>query len=1739
MAVPSPLPELPDPQTAPVAPAPAPIPAQPATPPQQMPVGQASPQPEEPLAVGEEDAPPSTPETMEKRAQKFKYGLGDLLQKTKDEIYQDLQNGNEDALRGSAASLIDVRKAKATQDLIAKTLANKQAPLTDEEKQGLVDIVQNMNETTDPSTVMETAYGKQFIATLDRTAEGNPDNILTEAQQQDPEAVAKITAAHAEHISKQQVIDTKLENVQDSLKSQGYLSWGYDFAKFMIPGYTDYQERGNVAGTNMMTGVTLGENLDAQRRVLMRMPPAEMSKELDRILGTMSSNPQLQMDFLQSMKGLSSDESIIKSATLPLDIAGTGIGGKAAKMAGKGLGLIKTTEKLGDVKKAAEDVTRAASAADASKSTIEAAAGDLKESAVTRATTNAVADKQNVPQATKRAVESLSSTNRADLDQIAANPGRFGQDIVNRIEERGNMIFSNLMDTAENIQKVERLPDVLSNETAVRTIVEDMKNKYRDLKNTVIDTSPIYHEPLSNTYLVDFHLGEKDGSYFTQRSVAENFIKYHKLGGAEIAEGTDAAKTTNAVAIAKANKEIQTAQEIIAREQERLRGTQTEKQKAYSQGQIEASENFIVDRAADRIALRKQAATVQQQGLGYYVKVTKPIDETRPVIRDALVRTGNTKLPTGPVTDFLNSWVGKLRTPEEVLSSADRKNRLTATYTPATYMKVMVDNAKEIKGLTANRFSKGRKRWEEWQRGLENAMELPDPIDKDRKGYFFQHPAEMESYWQQWFHRLPDQQEIAAYFEFKRGMEIDRVFRNLAEHRNQQRLGAETHNIHLTDAAGNTIKSKDFSGVIRQELPTGTDNIAIFTNKVGEEKTLNLSKMSTKDKKALQKDIDAGRGKLVELYNPRERPLSGYSTLTDERIRYAYVPELETRPLDYNHVPRRGGGHVQYDYDYYIKQAQVKPDLISGAHYYEGDTTIMAVPHQGIGERVAEHLNQIRLLLKDKKVDEARAYSNKNMHVSWGEVESWFKGSKDATGKFNPPRLSVNEKIHVVPKNKTVIQHDNELRFRFADFRDATREGSLAAQNRLEFGQERDAFELLGVNVEGTKANPLYKVAPADKVDPITVMNRGMARIIRSNFMDDYKTMAVEHWLQQAKNYLDVKTQKEIYHSPFYHFAQTKFLPNTPPEIQAKLEAARYHIQQLTGQPSLTDGLLHSAAQKLADMSFQTFGPKGLVISPTWALPFLRDPFKYIRSIAFNVKLGLYNLPQFIVQAGNYSNILGIAGYRYAAPGTLGAQLHFWSTVNSHPNIIEHLDRIASKMTLPGSSAWKPGEFKEALTELNRTGFGHTGGEFAALDNNLSTKIIQNGLDKFIDWGQMPFRAGETNARYGAWYTAFKEFRDKNPLGRITNEDRAQILQRADLLNVNMSRASSSAIHKGIWSPATQFYTYQIRLTELVLGTRLSGVERGRLLATNAALFGVPMAAGMTSIPASDYLRQKALEHGYVVGDNFWKSLLMEGIPSAVGAIMTGGGDPQAGTWYDIGPRFGTKGLEFLGSATQTVGNKGWLDYAGGPAYSIIKETIGQTDGLARAVLAMAHGGEEVFPLTVEDIADVAREITSFNSAWRVYAATQFGRWVSKKDAYLSDISPAQAIFGAMFGVKDQNIDDMYTKNISIKQQQEYERGVEDQFRQEFRRGVLAQKDNPELAKKFFTRATAWLEIGGYREDRINSLISKAVNDDESILDKTNFDFYLKKAPDADKADRVDAFRKTMQIQDKKNGVSE
>jgi hypothetical protein len=285
------------------APAPATGPAEPHTGFQLQDL--TTPKEEVPFSLDEE-GPASSPETIDKRTTKFKYGLGEILGKSRDEIFQGLNNGEEPSLREQAAAEIDRRKNEQLQTVLTTVAKNKGSNLTPDEISGLGQIVDSLSATTNPDTVLETAYGKQFIGTIDRMQMTDSNNPVSVAATVAPEHVAQMKDNASSLLAKREVLNTLGEDVEDNLKNQGWISWGADTAKGIVPGYEDVKLRGNVPGTNSLTGVGLGENLEAQRRVLYRLPVDQFKEQASAIVEKLkAANPQMAREWIEGMKGAS------------------------------------------------------------------------------------------------------------------------------------------------------------------------------------------------------------------------------------------------------------------------------------------------------------------------------------------------------------------------------------------------------------------------------------------------------------------------------------------------------------------------------------------------------------------------------------------------------------------------------------------------------------------------------------------------------------------------------------------------------------------------------------------------------------------------------------------------------------------------------------------------------------------------------------------------------------------------------------------------------------------------------------------------------------------------------------------------------------------------------------------------------------------------------------------------------------------------------------------------------------------------------------------------------------------------------------------------------------------------------------------------------------------------------------------------------------------------------------------
>ncbi len=1748
--------------------------------------------PVEPTTLAPQDntpASPLPPDQAKNRTDKAYLGLSKVTGDTYKDIYNHMASATEDEYRQQAASKIDFQRSMARDQALTDWASKKGAPLTAEEAIRVIDPF-TRGGTTDPRDVIEKTYSAEYVSAANTAAAYMKNTILDSAILEMPDTTAKTKEKASELLTKMELARTLKENVENDISSQGWLPWAADQAKMMLQPYNEIKMRGlNPAVGVVSGGVLLGENIKEQADRLFDLPYPEYKAGLTKIVdGLRKDNPTLAAQFLDYVVGQSTRGRVLDNiftAIMPADYVGLA---KTPSLIRRIDLHNRTNKAFKDIVKSSEQVGKDVPA----KAVAEEGAGNVEQAAVTRASDNITRTLDGTLNPVQDIKEKLTSNFRLDGDVFDSNPGNLSRESLTRMKDAFYSRGNNLYETIINALRVNRTPIPLASEDALKAYQSAARNDFPGIDNSILDISSPKHEPVTNTYHVAFTFGNRDGRLFADEATAVQYAKDHGFADPRVlkAEGTVEVQPA-------AYKGSKTDLRTKSRLEESIPGTERlmarERAKAYNKTlakevrdaareQFKLAKEYLADQKKALEEVNKKVtlgdAVIEQNGLGFTFKVIRPYKETDDVVRSWLINKdeggkfygeGASSASREGFGGWKNSVLGWIRGADDTLAFNESMQRKVAVYTQSLLKEWAKDDAQIIENLANNfkwykpqtwlgKLLSNKEVFQQWNDTLKFAKTADDPATGE-KGYFFKTPGELENHYQNYYKRFPTPMETEAYFAHVRLIEADRVLSEIAEFRNRSRLGTEQHQIFVQQ--GKTrIASGFFDGIHQQEFPRGDDNVIVMGGQLGEEKVYNLQHIPTKDRQKLEQAVKEGRQRVIRIYDPDSNPLKSLSDIAgSKRIRYVITNSSETKPLDFNHVNRRGGGHFDVDADFFIKQANMVdestglyPDLASKfRRIYRGDTTLMPIANRVMGADIVKRMNKINKLMANGQEDLAKTESA-GLGIDWNELSGWYKPSRDKDGKVVAPRINPNEPFYVVSRNKKIFDIDKSLEERHGGlFKDGTKSGSDALQFKVAYNEVRDSGNLKTLKDEGTQGNPLYKYVSADYVDPIPTMNRALNRAINSTFMDDYKIHAVEHWLTEAIPHLKA-SESEVRSSPFYHFntASDKgaFKPDTPESIRWNLLSNRYKINQFVGTPSSMDTAIHGLTQLLADNLYKKFGPtetasafgKAATIVPLWMLDKVKSPVSAIRSFAFNAKLGVFAIPQFIVQAQTYTTIAAL-NPRQAMAGTYAYMLHSWSRINSHPEVLASMDRYASKMRMFGSS-WKPGEWLEARKELARTGFEHVGGEHAIADDAMQYKTIKNEWNNFLSAGQVFFREGEKASRIGAYYTAFKEWRDLNPVKVITDADRQRILQKADLLTVNMSRASSSALHGGVLSLTTQFLSYQLRMAELFFGKRIGEttaertLARARLMTMYAAMYGAPSALGITGYPFGDSIREHAINNGYQIGDKFLSSLLMEGIPAMSLAMITGKGDFQKGNFYNIGDRYGSQGFTQIRESLRT--DKTMWSIFGGAGVNSIVNTMSNLDPFWKSAKYLMSDDEEgnTFKLKVNDFVNLFNEVSTVDATTRWYRALNTGRWVTKNGQYVDDVSAGNATFMAMItGTKPQQQDDVF----AIKNIKDAEKGIwknaQKAITRDYQRGIeAADANDPETANVYFNRVRARMIIDNIPLDMRAEILSNASRGYEKTIDTSQRYWATKSVPAGEEQGRLDSYTKYLQLQDKR-----
>ena len=1733
-------------------------------------------------------------QTADTRATKAEFGLGELLGKSKGEIYSSIMLGQEQQIRAEAAAKLDaLQEQNRIKYLIDNVKANN-LTLTIEQMEQL------RKKPANPDSVFEEGYAKKYLESIYNVAARMPDSDFHEAVHAAPAVVQADLDRGVEYQGNYEYARKKYDDIKENYENQGWLPWIADQIKNIIPFYSAAKLRGWLKEQPALAGwIDQGSNLDDQTRILLSYPPEQFRAKLDEILGRLSNdNPTLALQYINAVLGMSTTDVALGNVNGAVDVAGfPGLtAGFKAALRGINTGRIAVKDAIKSANVARPVEGQVAEAfGDTGTAAVERAKQILKEDIAqikTPAGNTAKMDTVNDP--IRRAKESLPTNFILDKENIAANPGPLSRELVNRITQQYDFASKAIVDTIENTSKVMQIPLDEATDKMMNTIKEEVKNQHPGISNGILDVGDPVYNIFGNNYNFPVKIGRPTGELFPNEATARRFANENGILEYDIAGKAGARYYIPEAAVKRSWESAPRLGEVTVKNGELRILTDDGAEVQWSLKPQPGMIPIEVDNAGKitfHPTIKTEAevgkAIIDQQGLGFYLTTWKPLDTTQAVLKDMTIGLDSTKSITseGGVRSWLNSIIGYARSSDSTLSPFEIHQRKTATYSVSNYQKLMHNEMKYIEDLARGRvrvdpvtgedigvvksyFSSlmpwnkwnARSQWKDFQRALANAKDEINPATK-KPGYFWENPAQLNEWYLTNVGRPASFEEHQAYFAFVRNYENDRVFRSLREYTNKALRGAEQHSISYVDArTGAKVETGFFEGVQKKELPGGDWPVLVIS---GGKVDLQMSSKLGSRWKDLYPKVERGEMVVTELYNPEIRPLKDIPQAGHNYVRYVVSDNgaRQSKPLGWDQVNRLSGGHFDYNYENAIKEAKVTRTQAGATTIdrYEGDKMFAFVANRKQGENLIKVLNEVKRLLRNKDENGAREVFENGIKGEQGPAMNWsdyLATTKETTGPNGvkiPAVTNINEPYYVVPKGKSIYDMDKSLenRYKFlkpngkydTTFQDGTRSGSLARQYQVGYTQERDAENVMALRDIGSKNNPIYKHEPAEFVDPITTMNRALNQITRSSFMDDMKMAGMETWLREAENHLKEDIDV-IRSSPFYAFKNSDglnaFKSGTPLETKLNLLSNRFKTEQFVGVPSKWDLMMHETSQKLSDWMYDTMGPKGLIV-PTWLLTKTTSPVDILKSMAYHAKLGLFAIPQLLTQSQTYATIAAVSP-RSAGAGSYGALLHQWSRFASNPAFIDTLDRYASKLNLPGLRGFKPGDFKEAMQALDRSGFANVGGEYGPLDTQFKHTYIKGDAKAALSAGEVFFKEAEKNVRLGAWYTAFVEYKAENKIvGKLSKEDWAKVLDKADDLSGNMSRASSSILQSGPLSLTGQFLTYQMHLAEFFWGKRIGqdvtdrSLARIRMGMMYGGLFGVG-GLGVTGLPLAEDIRKAATDRGYVVGDNWLSSVVMEGLPAVFLAWATSpDGDIKKGNWYNIGDKLGAGGFTQLRDLMQSDAK--WWAFLTGASGGIAYNTWDKSIGLRKDLMSMLTGqeGDKAFKATPQHWIDLFKEVTSVNQAWKGTVAVTSGKWLSKNETYQTDVTPMNAIFMSLTGLNLQEVADNYVISELVKDQKEQQKWALNKFTGEFRRAITAaNNDDYPSYKTYMTNAFLYLEGMNYPLDKYNSAIAIASKNWEERIASIREEFYTKNVPAGKEEQRLDAYTRFLKIQDNK-----
>ena len=878
---------------------------------------------------------------------------------------------------------------------------------------------------------------------------------------------------------------------------------------------------------------------------------------------------------------------------------------------------------------------------------------------------------------------------------------------------------------------------------------------------------------------------------------------------------------------------------------------------------------------------------------------------------------------------------------------------------------------------------------------------------------------------------------------------------------------------------------------------------------------------------------------LVQKFNKGPENYTKYMSGT-EVGRFDYIlikPESEMRSaaLDFKRFNRQQGGHKIIEDEWHIRQPQVYAHTKdkSKVHTYEGDQNAYTAVVESDAREVQTHLENIRGILKDD-FDNGTNYALHYYNSHLDGMTRNFKEFKKQFKQFDPKNghLDLDTPFVVTPRDQSAWNYIKDLRdvnnnpmwINLQNHRDNPHNLFYNELN-LQFAMER-SDNLDRIVRAGTKEKPIFGTQTTGALNPMAALSNSMSQLIRGRVLDDLKIKTAHDFARAYSHVIDAPLE-QIHRDPMDFILNPKWKQGLKGEDEKLLNAAkdfRRAYIDFMGIESPGREFIIGMQRKAADSIKKKMGQG----SYDWVDRHLLrgkyyNPVRWANNVVYDLFFGVYNIKQLVVQGMS-------AFHAVAVSPRFGVQAGFAQWL-ARPLLFDNDPaRLAYWSKYARAFGMRPDHFREAVQAYKNSGWHIIGAETAFQDDFINQNIKESFIERSRQMGRVFFKEGDRVSRGTGYMTAYMEWRNANPIAKLTPEVQDKLLLRADDLTLNMTSASQAAMAKGIGNIPLKFTTYYLRMMEQLLpgyndvrsvgeairygstqplrrqggggSGRLTPLEKMRAYGIYSAAFGVPItASGAFGLwPVWKEWEKYLIENGYDTDQNLvlkaFNGGLAEILPSVVGLDhnFSEALGPTGSSWmYDI-----------------VNGRNELFDIVTGVGGEKISDTFSEAWPFFTFIANAFRNDDEYYPLQWSDLELFARSISSVNNVYRAIQMYNTGIYMSKNQTRLaSDQSGIDAAVSIIFGSSPKEMQKAFLMSDMTKATKGLKQETSRDILRYHRLKMKAIADGDIEKSIEYGKAIKWLvNAAGFMPHELNKLFSDTINEDGDFIRHAEKQFY-------------------------------